>query len=126
MNKLIIYKTSGRTETYQCPACSTTFRQDDLQFDCQHKVVGKYSVQPDVSECPLCGFSLNTDDAEVVEREIPNRDQSKKVPFSEGIPRTVHQNCISGNHTVKSQIDWENERYTRNIRDYISELLGKK
>ena len=103
---MVIYKTKSQQNRYVCSVCCSNFSQQDLEFDCKHPSVEKYCVKPDATHCPFCGFQLEFENASEVVRTIPKRDLRKKIIYPAHLPRTVGQNCLSGNHTIKDQIYW--------------------
>ena len=105
-----IYKNKSSADRYECTSCGTNFSSADLQFDCQLSGLGKYTVKPDVKECPFCYASLDETrmDTQIVDVATPV-DANRPIepgPYTH-YPETVEQNCTSATHTIKPQINWE-------------------
>ena len=66
-----IHKTKTLADSYECGSCSTMFRLEDLQRTYNKPGLGKYTVQPDVEECPFCGADLDLELADTIHYPAP-------------------------------------------------------
>jgi DNA-directed RNA polymerase subunit RPC12/RpoP len=92
---------------YECGACSTVFREEDLEFDLHHgELLGKHTYKPEAIECPFCGAKVKHNNPQTVKLE-PIRKQNGTREKCDMFPRTVTQNCLSATQAIKPQIDWD-------------------
>lgn len=103
---MYILSRKNNPDHFQCEICNTVWQKSDLEFDCQHNSVGKYTVKPDVTECPMCGESFNMEQAtRKVLAHIKGRTKVERC--IKHFPRTKKQNCFSATQEIKPQIDWD-------------------
>lgn len=66
-----VHKTKTLADKYECSACNTVFRKEDLKRTYNKPGLGKYVYQPDIEECPFCYADLDMETAQIIERPAP-------------------------------------------------------